>query len=151
MPSKSAQGPQVDVTFVPGVVAGNVPRQHSAVGSVNLLGHEGNAHARQLVHTEHFQNVDVAVTTADKNEILDDRSAVVHLPHGCRRGCPARALRTLKSKSTFPAKLASSGEGEDLCCAAVARVNGQRSRVHIRIDRDRSTERPLACASPVGR
>ena len=137
MSGECAQGSQIDVTLVPGVVSGDVPREHSAIRSVNLLRHEGDAHARQFVHPEHLQDVDVAMTAADENEILDDRSGVVHLaPHGCRRGCPAGAMR--RGKSTFSAEVASSsGERGDLCCGAVARWKCQRSLAHARIDHDR--------------
>ena len=72
------------MTLVPRVVPRNVTGQHSTVRRVDLLRDEGDAHPRDFVHTEHFEHVDVAVTSANKDQVLYHRPVILHLPHARR-------------------------------------------------------------------
>ena len=65
--SEPCQWPKINIGLFERIVASNQARQHSRVRSVSIAGDKSEPHPRHRIHTEFFQNGDVAVATTNKH------------------------------------------------------------------------------------
>jgi len=67
------QPAQVDMHIVERIMTGDVARQHAGIGRVGVATDDGQADTGLWLHGKAHQHADVAVPTADQDDITHDR------------------------------------------------------------------------------
>jgi hypothetical protein len=71
-PREAGQWTEIDMHVVVVVMTSNEAWQHARIGRLDVSTDHRQAHSREGLHAEHFEDGDMTVATPDQDEVFED-------------------------------------------------------------------------------